>query len=79
MNTTLVLANAIALAILVGFNFSLEKGAPIAQRMPHYLQVQKTPQLAVLSNQSVELRIASSPEPEPEQTLSAHASDRLVF
>lgn len=52
MNSTLLLSNALALAILLGFHFAPESGAePIAQSIPHYLQVQRAPQLAVLSNQ----------------------------
>ena len=53
MNSTLLLANAAALAVLVGFHFAPQGAAPepVAQRMPHYLQVQKAPQLAVLNDQ----------------------------
>ena len=53
-----------------------ESGAePVAQRMPHYLQVQRAPQLAVLSDQDFAPQAVS----EPEQATSAHATERLVF
>ena len=78
MNSTLLLANAIALAVLVGFHFVPESGAePVAQRMPHYLQVQKAPQLAVLSDQSDFVSTGRS-EPEKAQPTRAIA-ERLVF
>jgi hypothetical protein len=52
MNSALLVANAVALAVLVGFHFFPENdAAAIAQRIPHYLQLQKTPQLAVMSDQ----------------------------
>lgn len=52
MNSPLLLSNAIALAVLLGFQFAPERDtATVAQRMPHYLQLQKAPQLAVLSDQ----------------------------
>ena len=52
MNSALLLSNAIALAVLVGFHFVPESGAvQVAQRMPHYLQLQRAPQLAVMSDQ----------------------------
>ena len=51
MNSALLLSNAIALMILVGFNIAPESDAePLAQRMPHYLQVQKAPQLAAMND-----------------------------
>ncbi|MDX9673361.1 MULTISPECIES: hypothetical protein [unclassified Pseudomonas] len=76
MNSTLLLANAIALAALVGFHFVPEGAEPVAQRMPHYLQVQKAPQWAVLSDHS---DFAAQTASTPEQTLSARATERLVF
>ncbi|CAI8708173.1 Secreted protein [Pseudomonas sp. IT-347P] len=78
MNSTLLLANAIALAVLVSFHFMADNGgtAPLAQRMPHYLQVQKAPQLAVLSDQD-------TPTPQAvrnsEQALSELTSEHLIF
>lgn len=76
MNSTLLLANAIALAVLVGSQFIPERKAPesLAQRVPHYLQVQKAPQLAVLSNLSTPQTVSDS-----EQSLPAATSERLVF
>ncbi|MEG2391345.1 MAG: hypothetical protein RSB64_10680 [Pseudomonas sp.] len=78
MNSTLLLANAIAFAVLMGFHFIPERAAPesVAQRMPHYLQVQKAPQLAVLSDQHSFVPQAVS---EPEKALPAHPTERLVF
>jgi len=76
MNSTLLLANAIALAVLVGSQFIPERKAPesVAQRVPHYLQVQKAPQLAVLSNQGTPQTVSDS-----EWLLPAATSERLVF
>jgi len=75
MNRPLLLANAIALAILVGFHFAPESTEPVAQRMPHYLQVQKAPQWAVLSDQ----RSHSQEVSDPLETSQAKSIDRLVF
>lgn len=76
MNSTLLLANAIALAVLVGSQFISERKAPesLAQRVPHYLQVQKAPQLAVLNNQGTPQTVSDS-----EQSIPAATSERLVF
>ncbi|HEX4548608.1 hypothetical protein [Pseudomonas sp.] len=76
MNSTLLLANAIALAVLAGFHFAPESAEPVAQRMPHYLQVQKAPQWAVLSDQN---RFSAQVVDEPEQVLPARDIERLVF
>lgn len=76
MNSTLLLANATALAVLVGFHFAPDSHETVAQRMPHYLQVQKQPQLAVLSDQDSYGPRAVS---EAEQGLPAQVSERLVF
>ncbi|WP_166218973.1 hypothetical protein [Pseudomonas atagonensis] len=76
MNSTLLLANAIALAVVVGFHFAPESKETVAQRMPHYLQVQRQPQLAVLSDQRSFTPRAVS---EPEQSLPTQTSERLVF
>jgi hypothetical protein len=52
MNSALLLSIAIALTVLPGFYFTPESGAmQVSQRMPHYLQLQKAPQLAVMSDQ----------------------------
>jgi hypothetical protein len=73
MNSALLLSNAIALAVLLGFHFAPESGAePVAQRMPHYLQLQKAPQLAVMSDQRVFVSEDSS-------LLRTQSSERLVF
>ncbi|KPG97676.1 hypothetical protein AEQ67_16415 [Pseudomonas sp. RIT-PI-q] len=73
MNSALLLSNAIALAVLLGFHFAPESGAePVAQRMPHYLQLQKSPQLAVMSDQRVFVSEDSS-------VLPTQSSERLVF
>ncbi|WP_283181335.1 MULTISPECIES: hypothetical protein [unclassified Pseudomonas] len=77
MNSTLLLSNAIALTVLLGFHFIPESGAePVTQRMPHYLQVQRAPQLAVMSDQ----RSFVSQEVSQEGILlPAQSSERLVF
>ena len=78
MNSALLLSNAIALAILLGFHFAPENGAVqvVAQRMPHYLQLQKAPQLAVMSDQRVFVGQDVSQQYDPPETQS---SERLVF
>jgi hypothetical protein len=77
MKSALLLSNVIALAILLGFHFVPESGVePVAQRMPHYLQVQRAPQLAVMSDQ----RSFVSQEVSQEGIfLPAQSSERLVF
>ncbi|MVV50287.1 hypothetical protein EJA72_18895 [Pseudomonas sp. PB120] len=73
MNNALLLANAIALAILLGFHFAPEHGAePVAQRMPHYLQLQRAPQLAVMNDQHAFVS-------HDDQSPSPQTSERLVF
>ncbi|WP_447786744.1 hypothetical protein [Pseudomonas germanica] len=78
MNSTLLLANAIALVVLVSSQFIPESSAPepLVQRMPHYLQVQRTPQLAVLSDQ---VNLTSQAVSISGQTLPALTSEHLVF
>ena len=77
MNRALLLSNAIALAIFLGFHFAPQSSAePVAQRMPHYLQVQKAPQLAVLGNQQGFVGQEVSQE---NVLLPAQSSERLVF
>ncbi|UST99360.1 hypothetical protein [Pseudomonas siliginis] len=77
MNSTLLLANAAALAFLLGSHFfpKADIEQPVAQRMPHYLQVQKAPQWAVLSERS---DASTQMVSEPEQA-SAPITERLVF
>jgi len=76
MNRFLLLANAIALTVLVGFHFIPENHATVAQRMPHYLQVQRAPQWAVLSDQR---GLAAQDVSEPDQAQTTQTSERLVF
>jgi len=77
MNRVLLLSIAIALAVLSGFHFAPESGTePVAQRMPHYLQVQKAPQLAVLSDKHDFVGQEVSQE---NILLPAQSSERLVF
>jgi hypothetical protein len=77
MNSALLLSNAIALAVLLGFHFVPENGAvQVAQHMPHYLQLQKAPQLAVISDQHVLVGQDVSQQYDPPETQS---SERLVF
>ena len=77
MNSALLLSNAIALAVLLGFHFTPESGAePVAQRMPHYLQVQRAPQLAVLSDQH---GFTGQEVSQENALLPAQFSERLVF
>lgn len=77
MNSALILSNAIALAVLLGFHFAPESGTePVAQRTPHYLQLQKAPQLAVMHDQR---GFAGQDVGQERFLLTAPASDRLVF
>lgn len=77
MNSALLLSNAVALAVLVGFHFAQDKSTdPVAQHMPHYLQVQKAPQLAVMNDH----RGFISQEVSEQSALPATpTSERLVF
>ena len=77
MNSALVLSNAVALAVLVGFHFAPDNSTdPVAQHMPHYLQVQKAPQLAVMNDH----RGFIGQEVSEQSSLPvAPTSDRLVF
>ena len=77
MTRVLLLSSAIALAVFSGFYFAPESGTePVAQRMPHYLQVQKAPQLAVLSDKHGFVGQEVSQE---NILLPAQSSERLVF
>jgi hypothetical protein len=77
MNHTLVLSNAIAMGLLLGLHYAPQKGTEtVAQRMPHYLQLQKAPQLAVM-NDRTDSRILEVRE-EVGSTLN-HSSERWIF
>jgi len=77
MNNILLLSNVIALALLLGFTFTPEKDEEsIVQRIPHYLQLQKAPQLAVMNTDS---GFAIQSGSQGIAALPAHSSDRLVF
>ena len=77
MNSALLLSIATALAILLGFHFVPESGVePVAQRMPHYLQVQRAPQLAVMSDQR---GFVSQEVSQEGIVLPAQSSERLIF
>ncbi|MGF6112601.1 hypothetical protein HKK52_28600 [Pseudomonas sp. ADAK2] len=77
MHGALLLSNAIALTVLLGFQLIPEGNAEVvAQRMPHYLQLQKAPQLAVMSDQHMFVNQEVSQESSPLQTPS---SERLIF
>jgi hypothetical protein len=77
MNRHLLLLNAIALAVLLGFQFAPESDpAMVTQRMPHYLQLQKAPQLAAMND----LQGAAAQEASQRiYPLPAQSSERLVF
>ena len=73
MNCALLLLNAIALAVLSGFHFFPESSATqVAQSMPHYLQLQKAPQLAAISDQHGFVSQENITAPNP-------PAERLVF
>jgi hypothetical protein len=73
MNCALLLLNAIALAVLSGFHFFPESSATqVGQRMPHYLQLQKAPQLAAISDQHGFVSQENITAPNP-------PAERLVF
>ncbi|KAF2390724.1 hypothetical protein [Pseudomonas frederiksbergensis] len=77
MNGALLLSNAIAMALLLGFQFIPERDSEVvAKRMPHYLQLQRAPQLAVMSDQQAWVNQEVSQE---STLLQAPSSERLVF
>ncbi|MGY2442808.1 hypothetical protein [Pseudomonas sp. SDO52101_S400] len=76
MTRALLLANAIALTVLVGFQFVPRHSEAVAQRMPHYLQVQKAPQWAVLNDQR---GVVAQDVSESDQAQTTQMSERLVF
>ena len=77
MISALLLSNAIALTVLPGFHFTPESGAAqVAQRMPHYLQLQKAPQLTVMSGQQ---GFVSQEVSQETILVPAPSAERLVF
>lgn len=77
MNSVLLLSNAIALTALLGVHFAPENGAvQVAQQMPHYLQLQKAPQLAVINDQRGFVGQDVNQHTYP---LVSQSSERLVF
>lgn len=77
MNSVLLLSNAIALTTLRGVHFAPEKGAVlVAQQIPHYLQLQKAPQLAVMNDQRGFVGQDVNQRTYP---LMSQSSERLVF
>jgi hypothetical protein len=77
MNSALLLSNAIALAVLLGFQFAPESDtAMLTQRAPHYLQLQKAPQLAVMSDLQGDV---SQDVSQRRYLLPAESSERPVF
>ncbi|UVM51924.1 MULTISPECIES: hypothetical protein [unclassified Pseudomonas] len=77
MNSALLVANAVALVVLLGFQFFPENdAATVAQRIPHYLQLQKAPQLAVMSDQP---DVVSQEVSQERIQLRTQSFERLVF
>ncbi|WLG43677.1 hypothetical protein [Pseudomonas sp. FP1740] len=77
MNSALLVANAVALAVLLGFQFfPTNDAAMVAQRTPHDLQLQKAPQWAVTSDQRSFVSQELSQESLQPRTQSF---ERLVF
>lgn len=75
MTSALLLSNAIALTVLLGFQFVPEGNAEVvAQRMPHYLQLQRAPQLAVMSDQH-----GFANQEVSQESPQSPSSERLVF
>lgn len=73
MKSALSLSYATALAVLAGAHFVPESSAmQVAQRMPHYLQLQKAPQLAVTSDRHGFVSQENTLMPAP-------SAERLVF
>ncbi|KJZ43438.1 MULTISPECIES: hypothetical protein [Pseudomonas] len=77
MKSALSLSYAIALAVLAGVHFVPESSATqAAQHMPHYLQLQKAPQLAVTSDQH---GFVSQENSQKNTLVPAPSAERLVF
>jgi hypothetical protein len=77
MNSALLLAlNTVALAALVMFHFqsaSTDDAAQVSQAVPHHLQQQQRPQLAVMTAN------AQSPLHLTQETQAAPSSEHWVF
>ncbi|MCF4994450.1 hypothetical protein GIW70_08565 [Pseudomonas syringae] len=76
MNSALLLANAIALAAVLGFHFAPEHTDAVAQRTPHYLRMQKAPQWAVSDDQR---DVIVQDVSQSTLTSPSESSERLVF
>ena len=77
MKSALSLSYAFALAILPGVHFVPESSATqVAQQMPHYLQLQKAPQLTVMSGQQ---GFVSQEVSQETILVPAPSAERLVF
>jgi hypothetical protein len=77
MNSALLVANAVALAVLLGFQFFPENDAArVAQRTSYYLQLQKAPQWAVTSDQR---SFVSQEVSQESLQLRTQSFERLVF
>ncbi|MEZ1315270.1 hypothetical protein QIW53_04555 [Pseudomonas fluorescens] len=77
MNSALLVSNAVALAIVLGFQLAPENGAEsVAQHMPHYLQLQKAPQWAVQGDQQ---NVIGQAVTQDSYSSPAPSSERLVF
>ncbi|MHC8318254.1 hypothetical protein [Pseudomonas sp. LB3P31] len=77
MNSTLIVANAIALAVVLGVHFAPENPSVAANhRTPHYLQLQRAPQLAVMTDETHALRQQAS---QAMPMAAAQSADRLIF
>jgi len=77
MNSALLIANAVALTVLLGSNFiPANDPVHVAQRIPHYLQLQKAPQLAVMQDQH---GFAGQEVSQENVLLPAASSERWVF
>jgi hypothetical protein len=77
MKSALSLSSAIALVVLAGVHFVPQSSATqVAQRMPHYLQLQKAPQLAVTSDRH---SLVSQEIDQENILVPAPSAERLVF
>lgn len=77
MKSALSLLSAIALVVLAGVHFVPQSSATqVAQRMPHYLQLQKAPQLAVTSDRH---SLVSQEIAQENILMPAPSAERLVF
>ncbi|PMZ90970.1 MULTISPECIES: hypothetical protein [unclassified Pseudomonas] len=77
MKSALSLLPAIALVVLAGVHFVPQTSATqVAQRKPHYLQLQKAPQLAVTSDRH---SLVSQEIGQENILVPAPSAERLVF